>query len=59
MSTQNRESELADRDYQLHEEAGLIPSRDNEDEELEWIGDDKKWKKYEELKEAESELVPF
>lgn len=49
MNNPNRAVELEEQDYQFHVEAGLVYAGKNEDGENEWIGDERKWERYEEL----------
>ena len=53
MSTPNIEAELAEQDFKLHQEAGLVYSGKNYDGETEWIGTKKQWELYEQMKEAD------
>jgi hypothetical protein len=48
MSLPSVKAEYLDLDYQLHIRAGLTPTR-GEDGEVDWVGDDQAWNKYEEL----------
>ena len=39
----------SERDFELHEEAGLVPAGVDEEGNNQWIGTDKQWQRYTEL----------